>query len=253
MLNEFYDDINSFTYDGKNSLDMGIVIEKKENIYGSPAPKIETVTIPGRGTMILNSKTDPLDNEDFEDFGVKYTCFLMPEEYQDVEIIARNIHAWLFHDVAYKRLEDSYERDYYRLAYCGQSVSVEEITRGLLGKLEIELTCKPYKFAYNGERTITLTKAGTLYNTEGFTAKPYMKIYGSGNVTIYINARAHSFAGIQSYIEVDSELMNAYKGDELQNNKMTSTLFPKLAAGQNNISWSGNVTKIEIIPRWCCL
>ena len=192
-------------------------------------------------------------NEDFEDFGVKYTCFLMPEEYQNVEIIARNIYAWLFYDVAYKRLEDSYERGYYRLAYCGQSVSVEEITRGLLGKLEIELTCKPYKFAYNGERTITLTKAGTLYNTEGFTAKPYMKIYGSGNVTIYINARAHSFAGIQSYIEVDSELMNAYKGDELQNNKMTSTLFPKLAAGQNNISWSGNVTKIEIIPRWCCL
>ena len=44
--------------------------------------------------------------------------------------------------------------------------------------------------------------------------------------------------------------MNAYKDKQLQNNKMLTTLFPKLAAGANNISWIGNVTKVEIIPRW---
>jgi phage-related protein len=47
--------------------------------------------------------------------------------------------------------------------------------------------------------------------------------------------------------------MNAYKGDTLQNNKMLVGAFPKLAAGDNNISWAGNVTKIEIVPRWCKL
>ena len=44
--------------------------------------------------------------------------------------------------------------------------------------------------------------------------------------------------------------MNAYKGDLLQNNKMLTGTFPKLAAGVNDISWTGDVSKIEIIPRW---
>lgn len=71
-----------------------------------------------------------------------------------------------------------------------------------------------------GDETITITKAATIINPEGFTATPYMKIYGSGNVTLYINNRAHGFKNIDGYIEVDSENMNAYKGDTLQNNKM---------------------------------
>lgn len=59
---------------------------------------------------------------------------------------------------------------------------------------------------------------------------------------------------LQQILEaLDSENMNAYKGDTLQNNKMLVGAFPKLAAGDNNISWAGNVTKIEIVPRWCKL
>lgn len=58
---------------------------------------------------------------------------------------------------------------------------------------------------------------------------------------------------VNEYIEIDGEIMNAYKGDLLQNSKMVTELFPKLTAGANNISWAGNVTKVEIIPRWCRL
>lgn len=99
----------------------------------------------------------------------------------------------------------------------------------------------------------TLTKAATIYNTEGFTATPYIKITGSGGITLYINNRAHTFKDVNEYIEIDGEIMNAYKGDLLQNSKMVTELFPKLTAGANNISWAGNVTKVEIIPRWCRL
>ena len=80
-----------------------------------------------------------------------------------------------------------------------------------------------------------------------------MKIYGSGAITLYINDRAHTFKEIEDYIEVDSRLLNAYKGDTLQNNKMLTTLFPKLAAGEIKSEWAGNVTKIDVVPRWCCL
>ena len=144
MLNEFYDDINSFTYNGKNSLDMGLAVYEKENIYGRPKPVIEKVNIPGRGDVILNNKTDPIDNEEYEDFQKVYKCYVMPEEYQDLEMVARNVYAWLYQTVQYARLDDSYERNYYRMAHVSEEMSVEEIAAALLGTLEIQFTCHPY-------------------------------------------------------------------------------------------------------------
>lgn len=253
MLNEYYDDINSFTYNGKNSLDMGIMVKSTENPYGGPSPVVDEEYIPGRGKVIYNSKTDPLDNEEFEEFEKTYSCYLLPEDYQDIEMIARNVYAWLFQNVAYSRLDDTYEAGYYRMAAYKGTATIKDIVRILLGEADLKFTCKPFKYAYDGERTLTITAPTSVFNTEGFTAYPYLKIYGTGAITLYINDRAHSFNSVESYIEVDSNLMLAYKGDVLQNTKMTSTLFPKLAPGENKIRWAGNVTKIEMIPRWCCL
>lgn len=172
----------------------------------------------------------------------------------DLEEHARRLYTWLYGSgIEYKKLYDTYDRDYYTLAYVSSGASVSELAKRLLGQIEIQFKCKAYKRALKGDETITITKAATIINPEGFTATPYMKIYGSGNVTLYINNRAHGFKNIDGYIEVDSENMNAYKGDTLQNNKMLVGAFPKLAAGINNISWAGNVTKIEIVPRWCKL
>ena len=253
MLNEFYDDINSFTYNGKNSLDMGLAIYEKENVYGCPKPVVSKVNIPGRGDVVLNNKSDPLDNEEYEDFTMTFKCYAMPEEYQDIEMVARNVYTWLYQNVQYTRLDTSYERNYYRIAHVAEQMTMQEITAALLGSLDIQFTCHPFKYSCDGERTLTLTKATSIFNTEGLTAYPYIKIYGSGAATLYINERAHSFQGIDGYIEVDSFLLNAYKGDKLQNNKMLTTLFPKLAVGENKIRWAGNVEKIDIVPRWCSL
>lgn len=253
MLSKHYEHINSFIFGGINSLSMGIIIERHDNAFGAPTPIIETIYVPGRGNLITNNKVDPVDNEEFTDFDLQYACYLMPEHRQDVGIIAKNIHSWLFGDIRYNRLEDTYDRDYFRLAYCNSALSVEEIAKGLLGKLNITFNSKAFKFAKDGERTITLTNATAIHNTESFTSTPYMKIYGSGSITIYINDRAHSFTNVQQYIEVDSELMSAFKGAELQNNRMISSRFPKLTPGRNYISWAGNVSKIELIPRWCSL
>jgi phage-related protein len=58
---------------------------------------------------------------------------------------------------------------------------------------------------------------------------------------------------VENEIEVDSEIMNCYKSISgvvtNQNNKMYSE-FPIIEEGLNNISWTGNVTRVEIIPRW---
>ena len=254
MLDLLTETINSFTYNGKNSADMGMIITKKDGLYGKPVPIVEKVDIPGRSPLIMNNKADPLDNEDFENIEKKYTCHVLPEDHQDLETVTRNIYEWLFaSNSGYKRLEDTYEREFFRMAYLGQKMSVADMAAGMIGKIDIEFSCKPWKYAKCGEKKIELSSAGKIYNMYGFTAKPYIKIIGSGDVSLIINNRQHSFQGISEYIEVDSELMSAFKGLTPQNNKMVSQLFPKLTAGENEIEWTGNITKIEIIPRWCCL
>ena len=87
-------------------------------------------------------------------------------------------------------------------------------------------------------------------------SNPLIKVVGSGDVTVNINNQELILKGLEDEIEVDCEIMNAYKkinGDiVLLNNKMYSD-FPVLEVGENQISFEGNVSKIEIIPRWVVL
>ena len=47
----------------------------------------------------------------------------------------------------------------------------------------------------------------------------------------------------------DSELQEAYSGATGMNSAMSGE-FPILKPGMNAISWSGNVTRVEVKPNW---
>ena len=255
MLSDYFNTANSFTYNGVNSLDMGLFITRQSGADNAAEPVIETISVPARGNFIVDNRTDELDNQQFNDYVRKYICCVDVDAFKlSLEEHARRLYAWLYgNGIEYRKLCDTYDKDYYTFAYISSKASVTELAKRMLGEIEIEFTCKAYKRAHRGDDIITITDPTTITNPEGFTTKPYLKIYGSGDITLYINSRAHGFKNIEDYIEIDSEVMNAYKGDKLQNNKMLTGKFPKLAAGDNNISWVGSVSKIELIPRWCKL
>ena len=54
---------------------------------------------------------------------------------------------------------------------------------------------------------------------------------------------------IEDSITLNTSLMEAYK-DNLGMNGCISGEFPVLNPGANAISWSGNVTKVEVQPNW---
>ena len=251
---KFNDKINSFSYKGISSADMGMFVMDKQNIYGAATPVIETVNIPARGNLIIDNKADTLDNETFNDYEITYKCCIDIEADMDIYDVARRIYKWLYTDIAYEKLYDTYEPDCYREAYVKGAASVSELAGKILGSFDIVFTVRAYKKTLQGTKVLTITQKETeIYNPEGFTSSPYIKIYGTGDIILYINSRSHSFKDVDEYIEIDSGLMNAYKGQQLQNNKMLTAVFPKLVSGKNNISWLGNVSKLEITPRWCRL
>jgi phage-related protein len=80
-----------------------------------------------------------------------------------------------------------------------------------------------------------------------------LKIYGQGDLGITVNDKAFLLKAVTDYVTVDSEIMNCYKEDlgvlTSKNNSMIGE-FPIFVPGENSISWTGNITKIEITPRW---
>lgn len=94
----------------------------------------------------------------------------------------------------------------------------------------------------------------TLTNRGNVVSRPTVTVYGSGNVELAINAvTVLSFSIDSEYITIDAEEMNAYHGNTLMNRSVTGDYADlTLKAGENVISWSGDVTgiKVENFSRW---
>ncbi len=118
--------------------------------------------------------------------------------------------------------------------------------------------CKPYKYSFAGQQTVAADDSTlTITNPTAFESQPYIKLYGSGTVTLNVSSangtNSWAISAIDEYIEIDSELMNCYKGIVLKNDTVTGDGFPMLQSGASTVSCVGDVTRIEVIPRWRCL
>lgn len=92
----------------------------------------------------------------------------------------------------------------------------------------------------------SVSSGTVLFNPTRFDALPL--IICSGNGTITMNGTTMTVSGNSGQIYIDCELQDAYLGTTNKNSKITST-FPKLAPGQNTITYSG-LTGVQIRPRW---
>ena len=235
-----------FTFKGRRSLDFGLVISKK-TVYDSAKRDVSVTSVPGRdGDLII-------DNGRYTNVKIRYdlqvvnkmTPWSIPE-------LAQILKDWLLPEPGYCELWDTYDPRYYRMAAYVDSVSIEQQLNDL-GSLSLTFNCKPFRYSTEGQITITLTAENEIYNGEAYPSKPYIKITGSGNITLTVNGTDYELSSVSSSIELDSEMMNAYRGTTNLNGSFSGTDFPIFKPGVNSISWTGTVSKVEIIPRWCCL
>lgn len=100
----------------------------------------------------------------------------------------------------------------------------------------------------NDFHSITLTNRGNVIS------RPTVTVYGSGNVELAIDSvTVLSFSIDSEYITIDAEEMNAYHGSALMNRRVVGDYADlTLKAGDNVISWRGDVTgiKVEDFSRW---
>ena len=243
--------MNYFEYKGIRSSDMGIRIESK-NVFSGPDYEVDFLSIPGRdGDLISGSGR-------FPNVQVTYSVFVPAKTISELAQKITAIKAWLYSGLdSYHTLEDTYDPSFFRHAvYAGKLDIEDELNR--IGVFTVSFSCKPFRYSENGMDGTKLTSSGAvLVNPYPFNSKPYIRIDGKGNGTLSIQSEGHNaiwnFDSIDGFVEIDSEQMNFYKETELKNDTVIGSGFPVLPPGENAISYSGGITAVTVIPRWCCL
>ena len=240
-----------FTYNGRSSAEFGLHIEKKD-VFSAPEYDAEFISIPGRSGDIINP------NRRFANIKVIYTVFLARKNTAALAAVLRDIKGWLYSEPdRYHEITDSYDAEYFRYGVISGNLDIEE-QLNKIGSFTVTFNCKPFKYSFVGQETLAVDASElTITNPTAFESKPNIKLYGSGAVTLNVSSgnstSSWTISAIDEYIEIDSELMNCFKDTVLKNDTVKGTEFPVLKPGTCTISCTGNVTRIEVIPRWCCL
>ena len=242
--------MSNFTFNGHNSNEFDIRIQNK-TIYSVPKFDASAISIPGRDGDLLN----PIGR--FGNVGVSYTCYVPAKSIQDLSDKLTRIKNWLYDKVnQYHDLTDSYDDKFKRRAVFNNKLDISDEARKI-GVFTLTFSCLPFRYLLTGLEVINITDTLTVRNPFNFVSKPYIKVYGSGEGTIVIQNEEGNkiwhFSDIDEYVEIDSELMNFFKGTELKNSSVSGDGFPELSKGDNVLSFNGGITGIEIIPRWVCL
>lgn len=245
------------TFNGIRSDERYVVVEHYPT-RKYPKRKYITQTVPGRsGDFYISEGEDA-----FANYQEQYQVFLdakapgMPQ-------VTRGLAEWLLRPIGYKRLEDSYDPDFYRMAV---PVGGEEFINifNEYGKGTLTFDCNPKRFYKIGEKEIELSTRNTIiYSPSSFKSHPIVKVYTTGTsgddrvtAEIYItdkNGQTSTFRMEQVFgtITVDSERHTAVNAGGTNYNSYIKSDYENLYLSQEStISWNIRVTSVTITPRW---
>ena len=230
------------TWKGINSRTVGITVTELPEII-LPEERVTFTDIPGlSGSLTQTEGTDV-----YKDITLAVKCYLSSPTPQAVQAIAGYFRGG-------GRLELPSRPDGYYEARVVNQIQFAKILRGNAPRsFTVNFRCKPFLRLYSGEAEQEVTSGSFLLNPSGIQAKPLISITGSGEIMLLVGTRIIQLSGIESGIVLDSELQEAYYGNELKNTHMTGE-FPVLGPGNTAISWTGgNVTRVTVTPRWVSL
>ena len=225
-------------FNGKSGDDFNLVVERYPTVI-LPSRKNEKINVPGRNGDLL------IQQDAFENVRQRYDIYISAEK-EKLPNVIHKVAEWLCVK-GYKRLEDSYFLDTFRLASFVDGIEIENILNRF-GRASIEFDCKPQRFYKIGDYFIDITNAQSLHNPSPFTAKPIIAVQGSGAGTITDGLHSLALTTCNN-ITIDCETMQISQGI-INMNRIGSGSFPELREGDTPIIWSGGITSVRIKPRW---
>lgn len=232
-------------YNGIASDEVGIHVEVPPD-YEIPEKNYEVISVPGKNGDIV------IDLDSYDNVEREYKISI-GEECGDFTVLASKIATWLFSSNGYGRLEDSYEPEYYKIATVIDGPTVFNILQQA-GRTTIKFNRKPQRFLKSGDEKIYINQQTKIFNPTQFKSKPIIKVNGVGSGSITIGDYKIDITNITNDMIIDCDLEESYYGTTNLNREIILTNgYPRFNPEYNNISFSGGVSKVTIIPRWWTL
>lgn len=229
------------SFAGQKSLDYGVRISG-EGTYNRPERKYSVHEVEGRNGDLI------IDEDSFKNIEITYPAFVV----QDMPERVQNFANYMSSFKGYQRLENTYEPDTFRLAQYKSGLEVT--TSGYMnreGKFNIKFNCKPQRFLKSGEIAITFTEDGNIWNRTNFEAQPLIRVYGTGAGTVGIGPYLITISEIDEYVDIDCELMDAFKGTINCNKNVAFNADSfKIPTGVNGVNFTGLITSVIVTPRY---
>ena len=151
----------------------------------------------------------------FENVTGEGKCFVLARQ-DPAEAFAAAAH-WCLAKGGYRRLECTEEPGFFRQAIVSAGIPLDVKAHACV-LFTLSFDCKPQKFYKSGERPLLLRRSGQRLFNPGCEALPRIRGY-------------------------------APKGHDT----ILAPTFPTLPPGACDITWTGGVTSVEILPRWWTL
>lgn len=226
---------------GKSSQDFNIRISG-EGTYNRPERNYEEYEVKGRNGKLL------IDEGSFKNITITYPAYAI----QDMPERVKNFANYMSKFAGYQRLEDTYAPDIFRLAQYVGGLEVE--SSGYMnrsGQFDISFNCKPQRFLKSGEIAVRFDSAGNIWNRTDFDSQPFIRVYITGSGTVGVGDYLITLTDITDYVDLDCELMDAYKGTTNYNPNVSFNADSfKIPSGVSGVTFTGDVTAVEITPRY---
>lgn len=236
--------IGRIIVDGKSSADFGVYLTDAGS-YSVAERDVDSVKVQGRDGELI------IDNGRYKNASLTYPAVIAEDFNYNYTAFMGYIHSRR----GYMRVEDSFHPDEYVLArYVGETTP--KTVKGNKGTFVLKFSRKPQRYLKSGESALTFTNTqggvSPIYNELYTDAKPLVRVYGTGDVSIGTETITISSSYSYSYMDIDCDSENAYYGTINVNDKITlgSGNFWTLKPGLNSITLGNGITRIEVTPRW---
>ena len=233
---------NYIIYNGKHSYeDFGLLID--HIILPSINEVIEEIEIEGRNGTLTERKGYYNDRNITIQFSLKRKIL---EDFEQFSLRLEEVMNWL----------RVFNKDLILYLNPNRTYKVKNISLGEIGtdnaifyNFEAIFTCEPFSYILN-EEIVEITTNNFNYYYKGTThGEMKLIIYGTGNIQLTINDEVVQINNVTDNVTLDSKLLLCLNSDGTNKSKEMIGNFPLLEKGLNTISWTGNVTKIELTPR----
>lgn len=230
-------DINTIIFNEINSLeDLGVGVTAYPDLP-SLNENYEEYKVEGKsGSLIVKKGT-------YDNRMIKFSFVLKDFKYDNFWDKMDLIEEWLTNikdnRLFYDRLDKCFRVKYVLKDNIKRQAYYSE------GEFEVTFLCEPFLTSPDTVE-MDITNKNEFEYIGNINSLPLLKIYGNGNIQLHFNKNTIQIKNVDEYIEIDSKLKQVR--DKNGRSKDLDTLgdFPFLIPGTNNISWDGNITKIEI-------